>query len=654
MMEIIFQFMKKKNLNSSLESFKQEANFKTDGKSSKNDSFNMSSAEVNSLLSAYSSEANPNSYEDNYRMLRQFVDSSLDAHKWELAQLLYPVFIHMYLELVYNNHKEKSSFFFKNFGNELESYHKEDLLKLSEVNSKLGMEANSFVFELRSNKYVVRLSADSHSLLKQQLQDKNMPIVQNVIQRYLTLDMFEGRPRTKQQIEAISGGLCGEARSDENKAKVYYGLFKEPDIDIPLEENEDGSHNHGDDETSRPPSKKKKKKEFVSKKNKADPNAPLFNRIPLPEPKDADIAEQMACAKESLKRVRLGAGQSPSVMCYTLTNSYGGVTCVRVCDDSSLLACGFRDSTIKVWTLTPRKLMQVRGVHDLSQLDKESDKVLEDMMNDRDEHESRTLLGHQGIVYSVSFSPCRTMLVSSSEDGTVRLWSLLTWSNLMSYKGHLWPVWDCQFSPFGHYMVSCGQDRLARLWVTDHFQPVRIFAGHMSDVDCVSFHHNCNYIATGSSDRVVRVWDVLSGNSVRVFTGHKKQVLCLAWSPCGRYLASGGADGQLLVWDMQTRTMVARFNRHVGPIYTICFSRDGEVLASGGADDSVKIWEFQQAVSSGGEAGGSVASRNITANHHPLISDDDNYLLSDFPTKSTPIAHLHFTRRNLLDRKSVV
>lgn len=47
-----------------------------------------------------------------------------------------------------------------------------------------------------------------------------MPLVQNVIQRYLSLDTFEGRPRTKAQIEAVAGALCGEARNDENKTKV--------------------------------------------------------------------------------------------------------------------------------------------------------------------------------------------------------------------------------------------------------------------------------------------------------------------------------------------------------------------------------------------------------------------------------------------------
>jgi len=48
-------------------------------------------------------------------MLQQVIESSLDSNKWELSQLLYPVFIHMYLELVYNNHDIKAKAFFSNF-----------------------------------------------------------------------------------------------------------------------------------------------------------------------------------------------------------------------------------------------------------------------------------------------------------------------------------------------------------------------------------------------------------------------------------------------------------------------------------------------------------------------------------------------------------
>ena len=36
------------------------------------------------------------------------MDSSLDLYRHELALILYPVFVHMYLELVYNGHEAKA------------------------------------------------------------------------------------------------------------------------------------------------------------------------------------------------------------------------------------------------------------------------------------------------------------------------------------------------------------------------------------------------------------------------------------------------------------------------------------------------------------------------------------------------------------------
>lgn len=66
---------------------------------------------------------------------------------------------------------------------------------------------------------------------------------------------------------------------------------------------------------------------------------------------------------------------------------------------------------------------------------------------------------------------------------TVRLWSLMTWTCLVVYKGHTFPVWDVRFSSHGHYFCTASHDKTARLWTTDHHQPLRIFAGHFSDVD---------------------------------------------------------------------------------------------------------------------------------------------------------------------------
>lgn len=101
----------------------------------------------------------------------------------------------------------------------------------------------------------------------------------------------------------------------------------------------------------------------------------------------------------------------------------------------------------------------------------------------------RKLIGHSGPVYSVAFNPIGGAaapprhLLSASQDGGVRLWSLETWQNLVLYKGHVDPVWDVQWAPLGIHFATASRDRTARLWMTERTAPVRMYAGHLGDVE---------------------------------------------------------------------------------------------------------------------------------------------------------------------------
>lgn len=634
----VLQFLREHNLQET------EAILKKESKLSDNDLHtdkSQPSSAVSHALAAYKSADDPSIYDDVYTDLKTFIDSCLDVHKVELATLLYPVFIHMYLELVYNRHETHAQEFFQKFSLDQEEYYAEDLARLAAVQQREHMEMDQMMETFKSSRFVIRMSRDSYTHLKRHLQERHMTLLINMIQEHLFIDVFDGVPRTQEQIHATGGGMLGEADKEANKVKVYYGLLKEPDLNIPLDEEEEGGDGDGD-AANKSKKKKAKKDPLLMKKSKNDPNAPQAARIPLPELKDQDKIEKVTAYREALKRVKLSADHLPSICFYTFLNACQGVTAVDFTDDSSMLAAGLQDSNIRVWALTLSKLRSMKPPSDLEVIDKEADDVLERMMDDRTASESKLLTGHCAPVFAVSFSSDRSSLISASQDGTVRLWNLLTWTNIVCYKGHNFPVWDVKFSPHGHYFASGGQDRTGRLWSTDHYQPLRMFVGHLSDVDCVQFHPNSNYVATGSSDRTVRIWDVLNGSCVRVMTGHKGAIHCMTFSPDGKILASAGVDHVIILWELASGTAIAHLKAHTATVYSLCFSRDGTVLASGGMDNSVRLWDMSRVI----EEQDTDTDGNIPSSLHVNTSPD--LLLGTYFTKSSPVLGLHFTRRNLL------
>ncbi|BES89516.1 Transcription initiation factor TFIID [Nesidiocoris tenuis] len=631
-LETVLQVLKKYNLKDTLEQLKKEAKVSEDGTP-------RSESEVNNDLSTYKSEGNPDYYEEAYIDIKKFVDGSLDAYKYELGMILYPVFVHMYLELVYNGHEQQAIRLMNKFGKEQEIYYQGDLMKLSQVTKREHMKGNEITDTFKSNEFIIRMSRDTLATLKRHLQEKKQSIVLNIIQEHLYFDMYEGMSRNKQQIDSVAGAMIGESTRADNKAKVYYGMPKEPDYQFTaVDDDEEAEAGEGD----KPKKKKAKKEPLFGKKTKSDPNAPPVDRLPLPELKDNDKMEKVKALREASKRITLGPETLPSICCYTLLNSAEKVLCAEISEDSSILAVGFANSNVKLWSLLPQKLKGMKSAEQLADIDHDAEDVWARIIDERNVETTRLLCGHSGPIYRISFSPDRTLLLSCSEDTTVRLWSLLTWTCLVAYKGHVYPVWDVRFSPHGYYFATASHDKTARLWATDHYQPLRIFAGHFSDVDKVLFHPNSNYVATGSSDRTVRLWDCISGNSVRVMTGHKAPIYALAFSVDGRFLASAGADMRVLMWDLAHGHLLSELCSHTATIHCLAFSRDGNILASGSLDCSVKLWDFTKLSEE-------VSLEDVNVSHNPDIrTNTDAYLLRSYATKNTPLLHLLFSRRNVL------
>lgn len=52
------------------------------------------------------------------------------------------------------------------------------------------------------------------------------------------------------------------------------------------------------------------------------------------------------------------------------------MTCAEVTEDSSMLAVGFSDSIVKVWTLVPQKLKAMKSAEQLQDISTDAEDVL--------------------------------------------------------------------------------------------------------------------------------------------------------------------------------------------------------------------------------------------------------------------------------------
>lgn len=221
----------------------------------------------------------------------------------------------------------------------------------------------------------------------------------------------------------------------------------------------------------------------------------------------------------------------PYIICHNV--KIGGVSssscsCIDISEDGSLIVAGFEDSVIRVWNLC---------------------NVTKNYYS---------LIGHSTGILSLTLSPCpeKTLLISSSDDGEIRLWMLQTKLCLCLFNFHSMPVWCVKFSPTGHYFSSGGQDTAVCLWSLEYTNPIKLLVGHVADIFALQFHPKGTFLASGGKDRVIRLWDTSTGECVRVFCGHKAPVMCIFISRLGKNLFSGDEDGVVQNWDINEKEMV--------------------------------------------------------------------------------------------------
>ncbi|KAG2663648.1 hypothetical protein I3760_16G042900 [Carya illinoinensis] len=201
---------------------------------------------------------------------------------------------------------------------------------------------------------------------------------------------------------------------------------------------------------------------------------------------------------------------------------------------------------------------------------------------------------HYRAVTCLVFSDDDSLLISGSEDGSVRVWSLFMMfddirqqeaSHLYehNFSEHTLRVTDIVtgYGGCNAIIVSASEDRTCKVWSLSKGKLLRSIV-FPSIIDAITLDPGEHVFYAGSRDSKIYIAainaETTSKNSyglhiIKSLSNHSKAVTCLVYCASGNLLISGSEDGIVRLWDAKTHNIVRIFKHAKGPVNNILIVR---------------------------------------------------------------------------------
>ena len=198
--------------------------------------------------------------------------------------------------------------------------------------------------------------------------------------------------------------------------------------------------------------------------------------------------------------------------------------------------------------------------------------------------------GHDKNVTRAQFSRDGERILTTSLDGTARVWGARSGNLMATLKGHDYPVAGAQFSPDGQRIVTVS---LYAARVFEAQSGKLLLTLQASGVESAQFSPGGQYILTVSDAQIVQVWDAQSGEQrLATLRGQEAAVYRAQFSPDGHRIVTASKN-TARVWDVRSDQLLVTLEGHESFVWKAQFSPDGQRIVTASADKTARVWDAQ-------------------------------------------------------------
>jgi len=209
-----------------------------------------------------------------------------------------------------------------------------------------------------------------------------------------------------------------------------------------------------------------------------------------------------------------------------------------------------------------------------------------------------------GRVTALIFSPFGGALVAAeSPAGSaawVRVFAAESGNPLHAWSAHDDAINALAITPDGGGLATAGGDKLIKLWELVSQTEIARYEGHVGAVTGVAFNADATELISIGGDKQIKLWDVKSRESVVSITGRNHSLTAVAWSADGKTVVVADEEGRAATFK--------EFKRHTGAqssetgsekqlgrwddtLHAVAINTNGTRIVVGGQDGMVRVMD---------------------------------------------------------------